>query len=46
MLFEILDHRIAQAPEINGVVNTSYMSLDEHLVIYYVNDVYNVPKVG
>ena len=37
IIFEILDHRIEHAPEINGVVNTSYLSLDEHLLIYWVD---------
>ena len=35
-LFEIIDHRIEHAYEINGVINTSYMSLDEHLIVYIV----------
>lgn len=35
-LLEVLDHRIDQASEINGAVNNSYMSLDEHLVIYCI----------
>ena len=37
IIFEIIDHRIEHAPEINGVVNTSYLSLDEHLLIYWVD---------
>ena len=36
-IFEIIDHRIENASEINGVVNTSYMSLDEHLIIFMVH---------
>lgn len=35
-IFAVLDHRIETAPEINGVINTSYMPLSEHLVIYMV----------
>lgn len=38
MIFDILDHRVIQhAPEINGVTNNSYISLDEHLIIYMVD---------
>ena len=37
IIFEIIDHRIEFAPEINGVINTSYLSLDEHLLIYMVD---------
>lgn len=33
-IFEIIDHRIANAEEIDGSVNNTYMSLDEHLVIW------------
>ena len=36
-IIEIYDHRIEQAAEINGVINTSYMSMDEHLVVYFVS---------
>ena len=33
-LFEILDDRLFWAPEISGAVNTSYLGLDEHLLIF------------
>jgi len=33
-LFDIYDHRIENAPEINGAINTTYMTLDEHLLVY------------
>ena len=33
-LFDIYDHRIEHAPEIHGAINNSYMSLDEHLIVY------------
>jgi hypothetical protein len=36
-IFEIFDHRIENASEIAGVVNTSYMSLDEHLIVFMVH---------
>jgi hypothetical protein len=34
MIFEILDHRVKHAEEIDGTINTTYMSLDEHLIIF------------
>ena len=33
-LFEIYDHRLLNAEEIDGGVNNTFMSLDEHLVCY------------
>ena len=36
-LFEIIDHRIFHSPEINGLINNTYMSMDEHLVLYWVD---------
>lgn len=33
MLFKIYDHRLEHAEEIDGSVNTSYMSFDEHLLV-------------
>ena len=33
-IFDVIDHRCLHAPEINGAINTSYMTLDEHLVIF------------
>jgi len=36
-IFEILDHRIENASEINVVINTSYMSFDEHLIVFMVH---------
>ena len=42
-IWEIIDHRIENSPEILGVINTSYMSLDEHLVVYAIHYVYNGP---
>jgi len=34
LIFEILDHRIKHAEEIDGTTNNTYMSLDEHLIIF------------
>ena len=38
VIFDIIDHRIEYASEINGAVNTSYMSMDEHLLVYLVQN--------
>lgn len=37
-IFDVIDHRIEFAAEINGAINTSYVTLDEHLVIYIVHE--------
>ena len=36
-LFDIYDHRILHSPELNGSVNTNYCSLNEHLLVYYMD---------
>jgi hypothetical protein len=36
LIYEIYDHRIHHAPEICGAVNHSYLSLDEHLIIFFL----------
>jgi len=33
-IYEIYDHRVENSPEINGAINNTYITLDEHLVIY------------
>lgn len=40
-IIDILDHRIEHAHEINGVVNTSHLSLDDHLIVYMVHSFEN-----
>ena len=35
-LFEVYEHKIENAPEIGGCVNNSYLGLDEHFVIYFM----------
>ena len=37
LMFDIYDHRIKNAPEINGSANTNYCTLNEHLLIFFVN---------
>ena len=36
IIFDIIDHRIEFSAEINGAINTTYMSVDEHLIMYWV----------
>lgn len=36
LLFEIYDHRIEYAPEINGAVNNTYLALEEHLIMFFM----------
>ena len=43
IIFDIYDHRIRNAPEINGSCNTNYCALNEHLLIFYV-DKYRIRK--
>ena len=34
MMFDLYDHRVFNAPELNGCVNTNYCSLNEHLLVF------------
>ena len=34
-IFEIYEHRILYSAEIMGVINNTYLSLDEHLIIFF-----------
>lgn len=34
LIFQIYDHRISNSEEIDGAINNTYMSFDEHLIIY------------
>jgi len=36
LIFNIYDHRIQHSPEISGMVTESYLKMDEHLIIYYL----------
>lgn len=36
LIFDIYDHRIMHAPEINNSMNATYCTLNEHLLIYFV----------
>ena len=38
VIYEIYDHRINNAWEINGMVNTTYMGFDEHLLCYFLQN--------
>lgn len=37
LVFDIYDHRILHAPELNGSVNTNYCALNEHLLIFMMD---------
>jgi hypothetical protein len=37
ILFDIYDHRIKNAPELNGAANTNYCCLNEHLLMFFVD---------
>lgn len=37
LIWDIYNHRINHAPEINGAINTSHLSLDEHLVVFMLH---------
>ena len=49
LIFEIIDHRIEFSAEISGAINTTYLTMDEHLVLYWVGSFLltpiNKPKV-
>jgi hypothetical protein len=36
MIYEIYDHRLENAPEINGATNTCMMSMEEHLICFFI----------
>eukprot|EP00347_Sterkiella_histriomuscorum_P013232 403365504 len=37
IIFEIYDHRLANASEVNGVINTSYLSFEEYILIFFLD---------
>lgn len=36
IIYDLYDHRIKYAPELNGSANSSYCSLNEHLIMFFV----------
>lgn len=34
-IYEIYDHRILHAPELNGAINTTYVGMNEHLILFF-----------
>lgn len=44
ILFDIYDHRIKNAPELNGSINTTYCSLAEHLPMFFIEKYRKRPK--
>lgn len=37
IIFEIYDHRIKHAPELNGSANLNYVAMNEHILLYFVD---------
>ena len=37
VLFDIYDHRIRYAPELNGGANTTYCTLSEHIITFFID---------
>ena len=37
VIYEVYEHRIAYAFETNGVINTSYVALEEYLIIFFMD---------
>ena len=37
VIFEIYDHRIKYSPELNGLANTNYCNMNEHILVYFVD---------
>ena len=44
-LFDIYEHRIENAQEICGATNHSYMALEEHFLIYWLERFNNKPRL-
>jgi hypothetical protein len=44
ILFDVYDHRVKHAPELNGSVNTAYCSLTEHLPMFFLEKYRKRPK--
>lgn len=44
-IYEIYDHRILHAPEINGAINNSYLGMNEHLILFFTNKYKIRPQV-
>ena len=44
-LFDIYEHRIENAQEIFGAINHSYMALEEHFLIYWLERFNNKPRL-
>jgi hypothetical protein len=44
-LFDIYEHRIENAQEICGAIKPSYMELEEHFLIYWLERFNNKPRL-
>lgn len=37
MIYDIYDHRIQNANEINGIVNNTYVNMEEYILLYFLD---------
>lgn len=44
LLFDIYDHRIEHAWEINGAINNTYLALEEHLILFFLEKYRDKPR--
>ena len=44
LLFDIYDHRIEHAWEINGAINNTYVALEEHLILFFLEKHRDKPR--
>lgn len=44
VMFEVYDHRIKHAPELNGSANANYCTMNEHLLMFFVDEYRRRPK--
>ena len=40
-MYTIYKHRVEHAPELNGLCNLNYCSMNEHILIYFVDQLKN-----
>ena len=45
IIYEIYDHRIAHSAEISGSLNSTYLGMDEHMILYFTQLYRNRPAI-
>ena len=43
LIFNVYKHRVEHAPEINGISNMNYCCMNEHVLIYFIDQVKERP---